>query len=205
MTVPTLMQNHQRKIYVTQLHQFYNIMSQALISYQSDNNAVNLKEAGLNNLNSVEQFMAKYFKIVTSCGNKLTPCFAETYKSINGISVSVGLNSEKGKVFTISSGQSVQVKYNNGEGAEKYLLVFLVDVNGTKGPNIRGRDLFSIYIYNLDNGWLADDLQTAGGLTQPLTKEYRDTQFNSFCLNGNYNNLNGCFGKILNDNWEMTY
>ena len=48
MTVPTLMQNHQRKTYVTQLHKVYNELSQALMQYQTDKNAVNLTEAGLN-------------------------------------------------------------------------------------------------------------------------------------------------------------
>ena len=48
MTVPTLMQNHQRKTYVTQLHKFYNELSQAVLQYQTEKNAVNLKEAGLN-------------------------------------------------------------------------------------------------------------------------------------------------------------
>ena len=42
MTVPTLMQNYQRKSYVTQLHKVYNELSQALVQYQNDNNALNL-------------------------------------------------------------------------------------------------------------------------------------------------------------------
>ena len=41
MTVPTLMQNYQRKSYVTQLHKFYNELSQALVQYQTDRNALN--------------------------------------------------------------------------------------------------------------------------------------------------------------------
>ena len=45
MTVPTLMQNYQRQSYVTQLHKVYNEMSQALLRYQTDKNAVNLREA----------------------------------------------------------------------------------------------------------------------------------------------------------------
>ena len=47
MTVPALMQNHQRKTYVTQLHKVYNEMSQAFVQYQNDNNALNLKKQGL--------------------------------------------------------------------------------------------------------------------------------------------------------------
>lgn len=44
MTVPSLMQNYQRKSYVTQLNKVYNLLSQALMSYQNDKNAVDLGE-----------------------------------------------------------------------------------------------------------------------------------------------------------------
>ena len=47
MTVPTLMQNYQRQSYVTQLHKVYNELNQATLRYQTDRNALNLKEAGL--------------------------------------------------------------------------------------------------------------------------------------------------------------
>ena len=67
MTVPSLMQNHQRKTYVTQLHKVYNEFSQAAVQYQTDNNAVNLKEAGLIDKASADKFIEKYFKIVQKC------------------------------------------------------------------------------------------------------------------------------------------
>ena len=63
MTVPTLIQNHQRKTYVVQLHKFYNEMSQALLQYQTDKNAVNLKEAGLNSNAAIGDLIKKYFKV----------------------------------------------------------------------------------------------------------------------------------------------
>ena len=63
MTVPTLIQNYQRKSYVTQLHKVYNEMSQAAIQFQTDRNAVNLKEAGLNSQTAAEEFIEKYFKM----------------------------------------------------------------------------------------------------------------------------------------------
>ena len=53
MTVPTLMQNYQKKSYVTQLHKFYNELTQALPQYQADINEVNLKEAGFTSQESL--------------------------------------------------------------------------------------------------------------------------------------------------------
>ena len=68
MTVPTLMQNYQRKSYVTQLHKVYNELSQALLQYQTDRNAINLKEAGLNSQTAAANFIREYFNIVQDCG-----------------------------------------------------------------------------------------------------------------------------------------
>ena len=62
MTVPTLMQNHQRKTYVTQLHKSYNELSQALLQYQTDKNAVNLTEAGLTTTAAIQSFVKNYYK-----------------------------------------------------------------------------------------------------------------------------------------------
>lgn len=78
MTVPTLMQNYQRKSYVTQLHKVYNIVQQATVQYMTDRNAVNLKEAGLNSEDATANFIKQYFKIVQDCGTDQTPCFAAT-------------------------------------------------------------------------------------------------------------------------------
>ena len=67
MTVPTLMQNYQRQSYVTQLHKTYNEMSQALLRYQTDRNALNLREAGMSSQAEVNNFISSYFKVVNSC------------------------------------------------------------------------------------------------------------------------------------------
>ena len=85
MTVPTLMQNYQRKSYVTQLHKVYNELNQALLQYQTDKNALNLKEAGLTTNEACGEFLKKYFKIVQDCGDNQTPCFADSYKKISGV------------------------------------------------------------------------------------------------------------------------
>ena len=77
MTVPTLMQNYQRKSYVTQLHKVYNEFQQALVQYQTDKNALNLTEAGLNSQANLNTFVSTYFRVVQTCSNSLTPCFPD--------------------------------------------------------------------------------------------------------------------------------
>ena len=200
MTVPTLMQNYQKKSYVTQLHKFYNELSQALTQYQADKNAVNLKEAGFTSQESLNNFVKKYFKVVAECQDDKTPCFADSYKKLNGIELNFGSN---GDIFTLASGQTVKVTY--ADGTYKDIAVFSIDINGQKGPNIQGRDLFQLFLYDTNNGWYLDDLNPSATATVPLSEDEREDQFSKYCLAGASGNGHGCFGKILNDNWEMNY
>lgn len=198
MTVPTLMQNYQRKSYVTQLHKVYNELQQAALQYQTERNAVNLKEAGIRNDDSLDLFVKSKFKIVNDCGEKSTPCLAPNseYKKLSG-------NEAVGSTQThfvalqsgVSLGYSCTVAATNGN--DNVVAVFDVDINGAKGPNIAGRDFFVLVLYN--NGMI-DDV----GNSAPLTKDERENLFNTIC-NSTGKDWYGCFGKILNDNWEMNY
>ena len=207
MTVPSLMQNYQRQSYVTQLHKFYNELSQALVRYQNDSNAVNLREAGLNSRAALYDFFKNYFKIVNDCGNTQTPCFASDYKNLSG--VKSGFNCSSNCVL-LASGSSLGATFPN---KSNIISEVVVDINGPKGPNIFGRDAFTIYIYNnnvlddlaLENPDTDGDGTWSTTSTAPLSKEQRETNFKKACLNNPSGFWHGCFGKILNDNWEMNY
>ncbi len=193
MTVPSLMQNYQRQSYVTQLHKVYNELSQAALRYQNDKNAVNLTEAGLNTQDAVYEFVTDYFKIVKTC-DTFADCFASSndYKNLNGSSTK-GFE-ETTKTFILSSGAAIRPWYTkNGDK----LINVMVDINGKKGPNIEGRDMFLLCLYN--NGLIDDE-----GTSAPLSREVRETKFTSICQTSSAG-IAGCFGKILNDNWQMNY
>ena len=211
MTVPTLMQNYQKQSYVTQLHKVYNELSQALVRYQNDKNAVNLTEAGFSKTTPVSgyNFFKTYFKVVADCNDSFTPCTASNYKKLDGTSVSLSWVGESHKCLNIASGASICTYMGRGNIVQQVV----VDTNGQKGPNIFGRDTFIVYIYN---DGTVDDLFTTctednsncgiwDGMATP-TKEQREDVFNKACnVGSNKHNYHGCFGKILNDNWEMTY
>ena len=191
MTVPSLMQNYQRQSYVAQLHKFYNELSQASVRYMTDKNALSLKEAGLTSTAALDDFFKTNFKIINDCGNTSTPCFAPNseYRKINGNSC----GTYKSRYITLVSGVSLGYTYDSGEK----IVSIDVDINGQKGPNIAGRDAFVITLYS--NGLIDDAANEA-----PLTKEQRDTLYTENCAGANSSWI-GCFGKILNDNWQMTY
>ena len=202
MTVPTLMQNYQRQSYVTQLHKTYNEMSQALLRYQTDRNALNLREAGMSSQAEVNNFISSYFKVVNSCldSSTVTPCFANQseYKKISGATAS-GFDNDAdglGMSFVLANGTSIRPWLSNGRN----FIVMVVDVNGQKGPNILGRDFFDMCIDV--NGNIDTCLRNGG--TFPHTEAQRETEFNDVCIADSVS-IAGCFGKILNDNWQMNY
>ncbi len=188
MTVPSLMQNYQRQSYLTQLHKVYNEMQQALVQYQTDTNAVNLTEAGLTSNVKLRSFIKSYFKVIKEC-EELEGCFASDYKNLNGGSA----NFAKLKSFVLASGASIRPTLSAGNSDIN--VYFAVDVNGPKGPNILGRDCFFIFVFN--NGMIDDN-----GTSAPLSRDEREKLFDEHCFG---NGTTGCFGRILNDNWEMTY
>ena len=184
MTVPTLMQNYQKKSYVVQLHKVYNELSQALLQYQTDRNALNLSEAGLSSNTALKAFMNDYFKVIQVCNSTVPPCFASSYHHING----VGVDITPAESYVIASGAAVRPIYSK---SNEKIANFVVDINAQKGPNIWGRDIFVMGAYNncLLDSW------SEGAIFAPLSKEERSAAPDTW----------KAFADILNDNWEMNY
>ncbi|MFQ8627056.1 MAG: hypothetical protein ACLSA2_11705, partial [Candidatus Gastranaerophilaceae bacterium] len=146
----SLMQNYQRQSYVTQLHKVYNEMQQAFQQELTESNALNLVEARLTDADSIDAFLKKHFKVVTDCEEESVPCFASEYTSLDGSKKS-GIVGNKRLTFdrcvTIASGASICL--SSILSKEEILAGGLyIDVNGPKGPNIGGRDMFAMRYYN---------------------------------------------------------
>ena len=205
MTVPTLMQNYQRQSYVTQLHKVYNEMSQVFQQMMTDRNALNLKETGL--LNTTEQAtetFKNYLKVVQDCGNNFSPCFASEYRSTTGSSIKTVEANWWSSSFVLADGAAIGlhglIDYSAGNVSYPYGYMY-VDINGAKGPNIAGRDFFLFYYFN--DGTL-DDVVTPECKTARICSSTLEVQrVNSTCVGQTW--PAGCFGRILNDNWQMTY
>ena len=199
MTVPSLLQDYQKKVYVTQLRKVCNIMTQALLKFQVDKNASNIAEAGLISQDEIDNFVPNYFKLVLTCDDVAEPCFSDKYITINSHSVITAI--PKGfKSYLLADGSAIAFKYEWIPAFPYPLVRVLVDLNGKSGPNVYGRDFFGMYIYT--NALIDVGLRISHNA--PFTKEERES-ITGFCGDARYNNFDACFGKILNDNWEMTY
>ena len=178
----------------------------------TDKNAIDLREAGLTNIEEAQNFIKKYFKVVTDCGQDLVePCFSEAYKNMNGAAVNLKGKAWSGGAVILSNGASVFIDYvskYNGTVNDKtyYYGALVVDVNGLKGPNIVGRDLFGMHYFmdgTIDEAEGNPYCRKEGLCGGSDLKTIRENKFNTSCASST--NGNGCFGKILNDNWEMNY
>ena len=64
MTIPSLVKNYQRQVYVTQLRKVYNEVGQAVQTFMTDNRLVSMSESRLiGNKTALENFVNNYFKI----------------------------------------------------------------------------------------------------------------------------------------------
>ena len=200
-TMPTLIQGHQKTVYVSQLKKVYSDMNQVFLRYKTDRNALNLREAGnLNSKDKLLDFFNKYMNVVSTCTSN---CFDYDFKTING----------RKKTFTfdrnvvLSSGAIIWFDYM---GSDNIFVSLLVDVNGDKNPNTMGRDVWAL---SIDNDGKMDDfmfqfyntLKDAGanldGYTNVSDTELREKIFAGNCSGDG----TGCFNKILLDNWKMNY
>lgn len=216
LTVPTLMNKYQKQSYIVQLHKVYTDLSQALELILTEEGKTSLHTTTLSANSpgwtpeaSVGSFLKTYFKIVNDCGGTNAdtsrigpPCFSEKYSSIDS-SDSFFVQNPNGVSVTLANGVAMSMTPIQRKEDSLSCATIAIDTNGPKGPNVLGRDLFIMYIYadgSIDEEGVTPECKKDNiGCTTP--QDLRDTLFNANCLDGGLN----CFGKILNDNWQMNY
>lgn len=208
MTLPTLVKNHQRTVYVTQLQKVVNELSQAVEKATQENNAISLDETKYspNAENGARDFLNDNFKIANNCGTDLTPCFADSYKRLDGTAFTL---QNPSTVVSLASGASVS-SFNgwyddapictdaNGHSYDCRLHGYYqlqVDINGAQGPNIVGRDLFYMELYS--------DGKVAEQYTDKL--DVNPGWHADYCGESDATYGMGCLSKIMQDGWKMDY
>jgi len=174
LTMPTLIADYQKIQYVTGLKKAYSEISQALISLTDDYGCQgDLKCTGLfNNNQNADDFgpaFVKYFKTSKICSTEdhqgcmssnVNPYFSGVANNgYYGDYDSGGLfNNQPAYRFITADGFSILIEATGGDGGQScglYLYYsqtlkvcgsLIVDVNGLKGPNYDGRDIFMFHI-----------------------------------------------------------
>ena len=191
MTLPTAIQNHRKKVIINQLKKSYSELSQAINMSVNENGDTD-SWALTNPLNTVQgnieytdKYIAPYLKVVKKAGgvagwwtctpNRQFPglyCVSTTSKKYNyGGWIPYILYLQNGSTLTV-----------RGTGNR----IITVDVNGIKGPNIAGHD---VYTFAISKNKLS-----------PAVGDY--TWSCSATSTDGYNGW-GCSAKIIKNNWKF--
>lgn len=201
LTMPTMIQNTQKKTYTTQLRKVNSEFQQATLNYINSKNALNLREAGVVNKSTLNDMIKANMKTVIECASA-SDCFAPSYKNINGEAANPELGGYT--AYLLPSGAAISGDFDNTSG------VLTIDVNGKKGPNTIGRDLFAAGIDI--NGTLSNAVSSDAGSSHSSHSSHSASTPLEKCKSASgYRMAHGvpqaahCFNVIVDDDWEMKY
>ena len=224
MTMPALVQNQQKRSLEVATQKFYSMMSQAVKQYMADYGIDDLRNSPLASDNygddydengdhipangaieSIRDFMTKYLKVVKECDHDANDCFAPEYKAWDG---SDGYGNFKTltsyddyRDYVLADGSIIRIGYYLTENP----IELYVDINGKKGPNRIGYDLWSMSIFydgSIDECELKPECKRDNECPYAYSpSETRAWRFEN-CQNGAYG---GCFGHFLENGFKFDY
>ena len=188
MTMPVLIANYQKKHTITRLKKVYSILSQAYKLSENDNgpsqdwinNSLDINTENVKKY--VQTYWLPYFKYIEECSN-LGDC---SYDNNTELAL-VGNNRY---TIILSDGTLIAfVPFSwNDEDKVQYWgdeQKFYIDLNGAKKPNLLGKDIFVLSLYN----------HKVSGVCAERTYSY----VNSECST----RKQCCAEKIIRDGWEI--
>ena len=154
MTIPTVIAKYQEAQLKAQFKKTYSTILQAMQYVAMENGGyIDCYYNGANTQKQCQPFykqMAEHIKYVKYCPkNSYEQGCIPKYKSYHTgacYGYNEGAMNKRAFTYVLADG-SLLISYDVGQEA-----IFAVDINGKKGPNDRGKDLFSFVIYKNDKG-----------------------------------------------------
>lgn len=207
LTIPTVMRGYKNRVYVSQLEKVYSQISGATQAIMSDEHVDDFYETTAGRANAcnaatgectagIGYFLTHYFKVERdNCKDSADRCVRtdnNTYKTIEGTSVA-GFSGNY--CIQTVNGAAICGFYN----ANNHCMSIAVDVNGLEGPNIAGRDIFSLDIHK--NGTISDYNSSCaddrfGCTAAQCTTGDRGSVYDAAC---------GCLTNVIEAGWKMEY
>ena len=211
MTIPTLVNDYKKRTWVTGLQKFYSGFSQVLLAAQSDMNCSGNECMGYTgNVNDpdwvtdMNQFINKYFQSAKVCSGD--DC-KENFFYVDGRPAGeIFISTE----YTFISSDGMFIKIMPRSSAEQWNSV-TVDVNGHKGPNTIGRDIFlfrlhksgrlcpyyGIFYASTQDGQFNRNLhwKTNESLCGLENRPFPSTGVSGY----------GCAARVMESGWKMNY
>ncbi|MCM1338264.1 MAG: prepilin-type N-terminal cleavage/methylation domain-containing protein [Muribaculaceae bacterium] len=192
-TIPILNNSVQKKVLPVQLKVFYADFTNAIRRYMTDNDYTLISDTPFGNKTSSEEEKIEYF-----VANVLVPYIAGSKTN------TTTLHRYLGKEDTINrqikwnyvSNKGYLISISNGMWDSYITIVF--DINGTKGPNKGGYDIFRFYLYDSQTPKQAYqrsadwDCSTCGDSCRPDIHKYGASGY-------------GCWARIMKENYKINY
>lgn len=211
MTIPATIANYKKQAQVASLNKVYHELSQALTILSTQKYGKSMYYSVLNKKgseNTLEKtagafLSSKYFKIEKKCNaSNANLCFANSYKSIKDATYSsitlseyYGVLLKSGAAIAISpANYTKEAACDDDDHDNKCHATVVIDVNGPDKPNIAGRDFFTLHIYD---DYSIDELPPEKRTQSEIEKQKKK------CLSARMGY--GCFTRIVDDGWKMTY
>ena len=231
-TLPTLIQNYQKQVFVNQYKKAYNVLNNGFKQIVAEEGCTSLSCISSNKKNPGGKLINLDFDDEKTI-NKLTSTFKLSNvqrepktNSIYGYSMyclngvdgdtcglgnfneSLSLSSDRSFIGITPDGMFFFVSNSWNDN------VIVVDVNGLKSPNKLGRDIFSFYYFDYNNSIVVEpngsmktmkyEEELYGG-EAPSDEELQNL-INEDCDPKSSNGLGfSCGEKIIRDGWKMNY
>lgn len=220
LVMPGLIAEYKKRTYVTGLQKFYSVLQNGLALYKvkedaselNDTELIIMMQSGSVDKTELNSIIGTIFNKAVSCDTQSDKkCSGVKYKALDGNDYSpfgTGLGSFYTFVLpdsTIVSIRPVQqcdvnapLTNRNGRCIDIY-----VDVNGKKGPNINGRDLFVVGIRA--DGKVVPSSYYSTASAEGISPSVIDSRCLTPVAAGGIWYADVCAAKIINDGWVMDY
>lgn len=187
LVLPGFLKDYHKKLYVSHLKKVYEMIDSAVNQACIDSNVSYFYQTPYGQYVSgggnQQAFIDKYFK--KAAGTATNP-FTGSYKRLNGSNATSPSGLANSGWAKLAGGEAIHFFCNWTSRC-----VFRVDLNATDGPNIMGRDFFTIPL-DIYTNKLGDRYNSNGDKYDPA--DCTSAQFGY-----------GCLERILQDSWEMKY
>ena len=222
MTLPTLISNYQKRVYVTQLKKSVSVLSQGFTTMMGHDGVTELKDthafSGMgggvcnssngdeyniltNNCSSIREGLQNVFS-----GIQFVPCDETQIKELNGSKHS---ETKSGTCIEFPDGSEIfslgfqKNPINHTHPTGGFISEIYIDINGSKNPNTWGRDVFWLVIAN--NGTVYGTGSQPGAELHGLPVYWRTTTDAFFKCNTEADVVGmGCAGRVLEED-AMNY
>ena len=211
MTLPTLINNYQKKETISKLKKVYAILgnttSMAMAEY-GDTVTWELPNtlSWASSKAFAEKYMIPYLKVARTCENNNEAGCSYPIKRLNGQSFNNYNEYTKSYRFYLADGTFICVAANNISEYHDKLVQIIFDINGQRNPNVVGKDVFFLEYFIKPADSNAGAMEYTGRIL-PANLDYKSRSVilgasqNDFC-NKNKDGK-GCLAVIFIDGWEI--